>query len=151
MQNFKQYKRIFAIIVFILSFLNIPAYAQENIRVQGKITDIQTGEAIAAVNVIVDGYVVTYSDIDGNYACTVPRDAELIFYSGQYEEAKVKVDNRQVINVQLQVLTIELSEAVVTASFDDEPTCMSPAQQGKENCLIGRKRGGEGSSKQRGG
>lgn len=127
MQNFKQHRRFLAIIVFILSFLNIPAYAQENIRVQGKITDIQTGEAIAAVNVIVDGYVVTYSDIDGNYACTVPRDAELIFYSGQYEEAKVKVDNRQVINVQLQVLTIELSEAVVTASFGKTTVYVEPS------------------------
>ena len=110
-----------------MSYFNIQAFAQDNIRVQGKITDIQTGEAIAAVNVIVDGYVVTYSDIDGNYACTVPRDAEMIFYSGQYEEAKVKVDNRQVINVQLQVLTIELSEAVVTASFGKTTVYVEPS------------------------
>jgi hypothetical protein len=104
-----------------------PAYAQENIRVQGKITDIATGDPIPVVNVIEDGYVVAYSDIDGNFACTVARDAELIFYSGQYEEVKVKVDNRQVINVQMQMLTIELNEAVVTASFGNTTVYVEPS------------------------
>jgi hypothetical protein len=94
--------------------------------VQGKITDIATGEAIAAVNVIEDGYVVAYSDIDGNYSCTVPRNAELIFYSGQYEEITVKVDNRQIINVQMQVLSIELAEAVITATFANTTVYVAP-------------------------
>lgn len=103
------------------------AHGQDRIRVQGKITDISTGEPIAAVNVIEDGYVVSYSDIDGNYSCTVPRNAELIFYSGQYEEVKVKVNNRQVINVQMQMLTIELTEAVVTASFGNTTVYVEPS------------------------
>ena len=120
--------------VIILSFLlsafgslGFAAYGQDNIRVQGKITDIATGEPIAAVNIIEDGYVVAYSDIDGNYSCTVPRDAELIFYSGQYEEVKTKVDNRQVINVQMQILSIELTEAVVTASFGNTTVYVAPS------------------------
>ena len=103
------------------------ANGQANIRVQGKITDIATGEPIAAVNVIEDGYIIAYSDIDGNYNCTVPRDAELIFYSGQYEEVKVKVDNRQVINIQMQELTIELAEAVVTASYGNTTVYVEPS------------------------
>ena len=111
----------------ILALTGSPAYAQENIRVQGKITDIATGDPIPVVNVIEDGYVVAYSDIDGNFACTVARDAELIFYSGQYEEIKVKVDNRQVINVQMQMLTIELNEAVVTASYGNTTVYVEPS------------------------
>ena len=99
----------------------------QDIRIQGKVTDIATGEPIAAVNVIYDGYVLTYSDIDGNYSCTVPRDAELIFYSGQHEEATVKVNNRQIVNVQMQILTIELSEAVVTASFSNTTVYVEPS------------------------
>lgn len=99
----------------------------QDIRIQGKITDIATGEPIAAVNVIYDGYVLTYSDIDGNYSCTVPRDAELIFYSGQHEEVKIKVNNRQIINVQMQMLTIEISEAVVTASFGNTTVYVEPS------------------------
>ena len=99
----------------------------QDIRIQGKITDIATGEPIAAVNVIHDGYVLTYSDIGGNYSCTVPRDAELIFYSGQHEEATVKVNNRQIVNVQMQILTIELSEAVVTASFGNTTVYVEPS------------------------
>ena len=73
------------ITVFILSLIclfigaaNFTANGQDKIRVQGKITDIATGEPIAAGNVIEDGYVVAYSDIDGNYVCTVPRSAHLL-------------------------------------------------------------------------
>lgn len=99
----------------------------QDIRIQGKITDIATGEPIAAVNIIDDGYVIAYSDIDGNYSCTVARDAELIFYSGQYEEVKIKVNNRQIINVQMQMLTIEISEAVVTASFGNTTVYVEPS------------------------
>ena len=117
---------ILSTLLFILSFGH-SASAQDQIRVQGKITDISTGEPIAAVNVIVDGYVLTYSDIDGNYACTVARNDEIIFYSGQHEEVKVKVNNRQVINVQMQMLTIELSEAVVTASFGNTTVYVEPS------------------------
>ena len=99
----------------------------QDIRIQGKITDIATGEPIAAVNIIDDGYVIAYSDIDGNYSCTVSRDAELIFYSGQHEEVKIKVNNRQIINVQMQMLTIEISEAVVTASFGNTTVYVEPS------------------------
>ena len=119
-------EKLLLILFFIIGVASVPAYGQDNIRVQGKITDIATGEAIAAVNVIVDGYVVAYSDIDGNYTCTVSRNAEVIFYSGQYEEVKVKVDNRQIINVQMQMLTIELNEAVVTASFGKTTVYVEP-------------------------
>ena len=123
----KIYSFLLTVFILILGVLSVPAYAQENIRVQGKITDISTGEAIGGVNVIVNGYVLSYSDIDGNYSCTVARDAEIIFYSGQYEEVKVKVNNRQVINVQMQMLTIELTEAVVTASFGNTTVYVEPS------------------------
>ncbi len=123
----KIYTFIITVFILILGFMSVPASAQENIRVQGKITDIATGEAVGGVNIIVDGYVLTYSDIDGNYACTVARDAVIVFYSGQYEEVEVKVNNRQIINVQMQMLTIELNEAVVTASFGNTTVYVEPS------------------------
>lgn len=123
----KIYTFLLTVFIVILGFVSVPAYGQENIRVQGKITDIATGEAVGGVNIIVDGYVLTYSDIDGNYACTVARDAVIVFYSGQYEEVEVKVNNRQVINVQMQMLTIELNEAVVTASFGNTTVYVEPS------------------------
>ena len=110
-----------------LGFLTNPVHGQDRIRVQGKITDISTGEPIPVVNIIENGYVIAYSDIDGNYSCIVPRDAELIFYSGQYEEIRTKVDNRQVINVQMTMLTIEISEAVVTASYGNTTVYVEPS------------------------
>ena len=117
---------LYSVLCLALSLVAVPSYGQDNIRVQGKITDISTGEPISAVNVIVNGYVVAYSDLDGNYNCTVSRSAEITFYSGQYEEAIVKVDNRQVINVQMQMLTIELNEAVVTASYGKTTVYVAP-------------------------
>ena len=118
---------LLSLLCLVLGAAGFQASGQDKIRVQGKITDIATGEPIAAVNVIEDGYVVTYSDIDGNYSCTVSRSAELIYYSGQHEEVKVKVDNRQVINVQMQELTIELTEAVVTASYSNTTVYVEPS------------------------
>ena len=123
----KIYTFFLTVFIIILGFVSVPVFGQENIRVQGKITDIATGEAVGGVNIIVDGYVLTYSDIDGNYACTVARDAVIVFYSGQYEEIEVKVNNRQVINVQMQMLTIELNEAVVTASFGNTTVYVEPS------------------------
>lgn len=118
---------LFSFLFFFVGALSFDAYGQASIHIQGKITDIATGEPIAAVNVIDDGYIIAYSDIDGNYNCVVHRDAELIFYSGQYEEVKVKVNNRQVINIQMQELTIELTEAVVTASFGKTTVYVEPS------------------------
>lgn len=118
---------LFFVIFLGLGSLTNPAKGQDRIRIQGKITDISTGEPIPVVNIIENGYVIAYSDIDGNYSCTVPRDAELIFYSGQYEEIRTKVDNRQVINVQMKMLTIEISEAVVTASYGNTTVYVEPS------------------------
>lgn len=118
---------LFFVIFLGLGSLTNPAKGQDRIRVQGKITDITTGEPIPVVNIIENGYVIAYSDIDGNYSCTVGRDSELIFYSGQYEEVKTRVDNRQVINVQMKMLTIEISEAVVTASYGNTTVYVEPS------------------------
>ena len=118
---------LFFVIFLGLGSLTNPAKGQDRIRIQGKITDITTGEPIPVVNIIENGYVIAYSDIDGNYSCTVGRDAELIFYSGQYEEVKTRVDNRQVINVQMKMLTIEISEAVVTASYGNTTVYVEPS------------------------
>ena len=117
---------LFSVLFLVLNLVAVPASGQHHIRVQGKITDISTGDPIAAVNVIVGGYVVAYSDIDGNYSCTIPHEEEIIFYSPQYEEVRVKINNRQVINVQMQVMTIQITEAVVTASFGKTTVYVEP-------------------------
>ena len=118
---------IFAVAFIYIASLSAPLYGQDKIRVQGNVTDISTGEPIAAVSVIENGYVVGYSDIDGNYVCLVARDAELIFYSSQYEDVIVNVDNRQVINVKMQVIALELEEAVVTASYAGTTVYVEPS------------------------
>lgn len=115
------------VILYLLALCSFTAVAQDKIRVQGKITDILTGEPIQSVNVIVNGYVLTSSDIDGNYSCTVARDAQMIFYSREFEEQKIMVDNRQVINVQMKVITYELEGAVITASYGNTKVFVEPS------------------------
>lgn len=118
---------IFTIAFIHISSLTTPIFSQDKIRIQGNVTDIATGEPISAVSIIENGYVVGYSDIDGNYICLVSRSAELIFYHGQYEDVIVNVDNRQVINVKMQMITIELQEAVVTATFANTTVYVEPS------------------------
>ena len=127
LRKIKLLEVFFSVLVLVLSFITVPASGQYHIRVQGKVTDIATGDPIAAVNVIVGGYVVAYSDIDGNYSCTIPHEEEIIYYSPQYEEVRVKINNRQVINVQMQQVTIEITEAVVTASFGKTTVYVEPS------------------------
>lgn len=115
------------VILFLLVVCCITASAQDKIRVQGKITDILTGEPISSANIIVNGYIVASSDVDGNYSCTVARDAQLIIYSREYEELKIKVENRQIINIQMQMITFELEGAVITASYGSTKVFVEPS------------------------
>ncbi|MBR4883286.1 MAG: hypothetical protein IKU18_05335, partial [Bacteroidales bacterium] len=115
------------LLAFLLVVCCITASAQDKIRVQGKITDILTGEPISSANIIVNGYIVASSDVDGNYSCTVARDAQLIIYSREYEELKIKVDNRQIINIQMQMITFELEGAVITASYGSTKVFVEPS------------------------
>lgn len=125
-----QHRRIgilLAIVCFFAAAVGFPAWAQDEILIQGKVTDIATGEPIAAVNVIREGYVLGYTDIDGNYSVLAGRDDVLKFYNSQYEEVKVTVNNRQLINVQMKVMMVELNEAVVVASYAKTTVYVEPS------------------------
>ena len=96
-----------------LSVLLPFAAAAQQVTVKGKVTD-QNGEPLAAAGVVVmntTNGVVT--DFDGNYQLTVNRDAVLEFSSLGYVSQAVPVNGRAVINVQLEVDSELVEEAVV--------------------------------------
>lgn len=96
-----------------LSVLLPFAAAAQQVTVKGKVTD-QNGEPLAAAGVVVmntTNGVVT--DFDGNYQLTVNSDAVLEFSSLGYVSQAVPVNGRSVINVQLEVDSELVEEAVV--------------------------------------
>ena len=109
-------------IILILSFMamllvSLHAAAQHEIRIQGVVRDITTSQPIAGVVVMYEGNRIATTDIDGNYAAFVPSNAELLFYNPEYNDYTVTVDNRQIININMTVKVIELSEAIVVGKM----------------------------------
>ena len=101
-----------------LMFLTVAAalsFAQ-NITVKGKVVDAASGEAIPAAAIVQQGTSNgVISDLDGNYAISVPSNAALAVSSIGYTGVVVNVEGRTTINISLSVSTEFLDEVVVTA------------------------------------
>ncbi len=114
--------------VFAMAFLLLASmtYAQSS-RVTGKlagfVTDSQTGEALAGVNITLDGTSLgAATDIDGGYSIfNVPAQTYTITFSyigyttKKYEEVKILPDHTTKLDVQLGEELIESDVIVVTA------------------------------------
>ena len=87
----------------------------QQIAVSGKITDASTGEAMAGVNIVIEGTTTgTSSGADGSYSlASVDRNATLVFTFIGYETQSVQVSGRTVVNVSLAPETTGLEEVVV--------------------------------------
>ena len=83
-------------------------------QITGKITD-DKGEALPGASVVVSGTTTgTITDIDGNYALTVPSDAKTVDVSFVgMKTMTVDINNRSVIDVQLIPDVGQLDEVVV--------------------------------------
>ncbi|WP_340114649.1 SusC/RagA family TonB-linked outer membrane protein [Maribellus mangrovi] len=107
-------KRIIVLIAFILQLFTVPAvFAQNEINVNGKITD-EAGEPMIGVNIVIKNTVKgTVSDIDGNYTLTVaPTDTLQVSFIGFIQQF-VPVKGRTNIDVVLVESTTDLDEVVV--------------------------------------
>jgi len=92
------------------------AWAQDR-TVSGTVTDMETGEGLPSVNVLIKGTSTgVITDIDGNYKISVPsNEAILSFTYIGMESEEVVVGTRSVIDVKLSTDVEQLSEVVVTA------------------------------------
>lgn len=90
------------------------AYAQQR-NVSGTVTDIETGEAVPGVNVLVKSTTQgTVTDIDGKYNLTVTEDdAVLVFSYIGYKTQEVAVNGQSTLNVGLTADISSLQEVVV--------------------------------------
>ncbi len=83
--------------------------------VTGKVTDSQTGEPIAGVNVVVKGTTTgTMTDVSGNFSLNVPdKNAALVFSFVGYATQEIPLEGRTSLNVSLVSETVGLEEVVV--------------------------------------
>lgn len=94
---------------------------EQEITVQGTVTDAETSEPLFGVNVIVEdsneltGTVIgTQTDADGNWSLQVPDELNtLVFTYIGYQQQEVNIDGQNEINVQLVRDVAMLEEAVV--------------------------------------
>jgi len=93
-----------------------PALSQ-NLKVGGTVTDLQTGEPLPGVNIIIEGtFNGTTTDFDGNYTIEVPgNDVTLVFSFIGMNTVKEKVNGRNIINVSLGSDSEVLGDVMVVA------------------------------------
>lgn len=88
------------------------------ITVTGQVTDVDTGEPMIGVTVVVkeNASIGTITDVNGQYSLNVPDNATaLIFSSVGYLTREVVLEGRAAIDVSLQQDVQQLGEVVVTA------------------------------------
>lgn len=90
--------------------------ALAEIKVKGKVTDAESGEALPGVNVMIkNSSVGVNTDLDGNFQIeAAPDDILVVSFIGM-EKEEVAVDARAEIEVALHSDVAQLSEVVVTA------------------------------------
>lgn len=111
----KKFQMLLILILMVIPA--VPAEAQHEIRIQGVVRDLATSEPIGGVSVIYDGNQVAFTDVDGKYSAFVPNNASLLFYKPEYNDYEVTVDNRQIININMTLMLIELGESVVVGKL----------------------------------
>src|SRR5438874_101312 len=89
----------------------------KDIRVTGRVTSAEAGDALRGVSVAVKGSRTgTTTDVGGNYAISVPDNAILVFSYVGYESKEVPVAGQAVINVTL-AQSVRVQEQVVVIGY----------------------------------
>lgn len=112
-------KRKTFITTFVLLISGVFVLAQQpagKFTVKGKVFN-KNREILIGVNILIEGTSVgTVTDPEGNYFLSVPdTNSTLLFSYIGYEEQRVKINNRETINVILQESEIALDQIVIVA------------------------------------
>ena len=99
---------------FVALLSTSPVWAQAQV-VTGRVTAMDTDEALPGVNIVVKGTTTgTVTDLDGNYRLTAPEGAEtLVFSSVGYLQEEVAIGNQTTLDISLAPDIQSLSEVVV--------------------------------------
>lgn len=103
---------VFGAFVLLFSLASTFCFAQSTIK--GVVTDASTGELLPGVTVFIKGTSTgTVTNAGGEYQINAAGDATIIYSFVGYAEKAVSVNNRSVINVQLEVSVETISEVIV--------------------------------------
>ncbi len=108
----KRFSLVIAAILFVAGNL---LHAQ-NIRVTGTVTEMGSGTPLPYVSIQVKGTTSGTTTMDnGSYVINAPSNGTLVFSFIGYKTLEVPVENRGVVNVQLEVDALSLDEVVMVA------------------------------------
>ena len=104
------------ILTILLLTLAQPIFTQQH-EITGTVTNNSTGEPLPGVSIVVTGTTIgTSTDVEGNYKISVPDGAARVMYSHLgMRTVEILLENRSLINVQLEPDVLGLDEVVVTA------------------------------------
>jgi TonB-linked SusC/RagA family outer membrane protein len=114
-------KFLLSLFMLVFCFATSEALAQER-TISGNVTSTEEGEPLPGVNVLVKGTSIgTVTDMNGDYRLSVPSEAStLVFSFIGLETQEVQINNRSVVDVQMESDALSLSEVVVTGYTTQE-------------------------------
>jgi len=87
-------------------------YAQQGVKVSGKVSDVTGG--LPGVSVSIKGTSLgVVTDANGDYSILAPNQATLVFSFVGYKSQEVPVNNRTSINIKLEENVVGLGEVVI--------------------------------------
>ncbi|MGK9117164.1 SusC/RagA family TonB-linked outer membrane protein [Olivibacter jilunii] len=108
-----RYRFTYCLMVLFI-FIAAPSFAQQEITIQGKVTDSLDGTGIPGVSVLIKGTGKgTQTDANGNYNIKAPSNATLTFSFISYRRQEIAVNNQTTINVTLASESEVLDQVVV--------------------------------------
>ena len=127
-----------ALLILICSIQNLSATATYSLNsidmlqqktVSGKVTDSQTGENLAGVNVVIKGTALgVITGTDGKYSITIPdKKAVLVFSFIGYISKEVPYTDRSVMDVVLESAELNLEEVVIVGYGTQKKTSLTSA------------------------
>ena len=114
---------------------NTPKISKEKLQekiITGKVSD-ETGEPLAGVNIVMKGTTIgTVTDVDGNYAVSLPDDATtLVFSYIGYSTQEVVISGRSVIDITMQLDVTSLAGVTVSTGYWETEERFNPGNISK--------------------
>lgn len=117
------YKILLSCLLF-TSFTDV--FAEYKIKIRGKVTELASQKPLRNVNIASQGNLLGLTDRDGNFSIQASPDADLLFNIPGYNDVTVKIDNRQIINIQMSEREIEIQEVVIIGKEQNKKISAEP-------------------------